>query len=105
METLEDKQLQLDAFGIVLTFPTFSIKAINGEDYSLINFEVDSVSHNTAEYYFQVTQEDWFNFEIAMNDSFTTTIVNKVFHWKIYKKPEPDVYGWVKLTANLVRIV
>jgi len=73
METLEDKQLQLNAFGIVLTFPTFAIKAINGEDFSLINFEVDSVSHNTAEYYFQVTQEDWFNFEISQNDSFTTT--------------------------------
>lgn len=105
METLEDKQVILDNFGIVLTFPTFSCKAINGEDYSLINFEVDSVSHSTAEYYFQVTQEDWFNFEIAQNDTFTTTIVNKVFHWKIYQKPTPDVYGWVKLTANLVKVV
>lgn len=105
METLADKQIQLDTFGIVLTFPTFSIKAINGEDYSNINFEVDSISHRTAEYYFQITQEDWYNFEVAINDTFTTTIVNTVFHWKIYKKPELDVYGWVKLTANLVRIV
>ena len=105
METLADKQIQLDAFGIILTFPTFTIKAINGENYSLINFEVDAVSHNTAEYYFQVTQEDWFNFEVSQSDTFTTATINKVFHWKIYKKPELDVYGWVKLTVNLVRIV
>jgi len=105
METLADKKIQLDVFGIVLTFPTFTIKGINGEDFTNINFEVDALSHRAIVFYWQITQEDWNNFEIVKDDIFTTTVVNKVFSWKIAQRPIPDVYGWVRITANLVNLV
>jgi hypothetical protein len=105
METLEDKKIQLDAFGIILTFPTFTIKAINGEDFSNINFEVDSISHRAIIFYWQITQEDCNNFDITKDDTFTTLVVNKIFSWKITQRPIHDVYGWVKITANLINLV
>lgn len=104
METLEDKKNLLSYFGITLTFPTFSILGINGEDFSNINFEVDAISHRAIVYYWQITQEDWNNFSIDKDDTFTTTVVNKTLSWKIVQKPFIDVYGWVKITANLVNI-
>jgi len=105
METLEEKRSLLSYFGISLTFPTFTILGINGEDYSTINFEVDALSHRTITYYWQIVQEDWDNFSIDKDMSFTTTVAHKTLTWKLIQKPFIDNYGWVRLTANLVNIV
>jgi hypothetical protein len=105
METLEDKTTLLSYFGVPLTFPTFTIKGINGEDFSNINFEVDTLSHRAIIYYWQITQEDWNNFAIEKDDTFTTSVGSKTFSWRLTQKPFVDPYGWVKVTANLVDIV
>lgn len=105
MESLEDKQLQLDTFGVDLFFPTFTIKGIDGQTISIVNFEVDAFSHDVITYYWQIKQEDWNNFEIANNDTFSTIIATQRFHWKIYQDPILDVFGWVKLVTNLITVV
>jgi hypothetical protein len=105
METLEEKNTLLSYFGKTLTFPNFTILGINGEDYSNINFEVDAISHRAIIQYFQITQEDWNNFSITEKDTFSTTVGVKTFNFRITQKPFVDIYGWVKITANLVSIV
>lgn len=105
METLEDKRTLLSYFGVTLTFPTFNILGINGEDFSNINFEVDTLSHRAIVHYWQITQEDWNNFSISKDDTFNVVVGIKTFSWKITQKPFVDVYGWVKITANLVNLV
>ena len=104
METLDEKRQLISYFGVTLTFPTFTILGINGEDYSNVNFEVDTSSHRAVTYYWQIIQEDWNNFSIEKDDTFTTTVGSKTFSWKLIQKPFVDAYGWVKITANLVNL-
>ena len=105
METLADKRNLLSYFGIPLTFPTFNILGINGEDFSNVNFEVDAISHRAIIYYWQITQEDWNSFSIDKDDRFTTLSGSKILTWVITQKPFIDNYGWVKITGNLVSIL
>ena len=92
------KRTLLQTAGIELSFPTFTIVGINGE-------EISDITHNTMQtskvldYYINITTEDEIRFSITKNDVFYRYVAGSKIRYDITGAIR-DVYGWTQLRCK-----
>jgi hypothetical protein len=99
-----DIQLVLDACGETLTFPTFTLKGIPGQNVYNITSLDSPYDVERQEVIFQLSYNDFKTRSLAKGTTFTyavsTTIYSFIIVSYIY-----DLMGWIELKVDITGVV
>lgn len=102
METKERKDSLLQTAGEPLVFPQGTVLGVNGEPDRIFQVVPDSLTYDTDDYYYQITEEDCKQLLIAPHQYFEIRTNITILTFEVVRLMR-DVYGWVKVYAILRR--
>lgn len=101
METVEDINTMLDAVGITLTFPTYTIKGIPGFEFTILYREASTIYEvKKQDFLFQVAAYAVSDNNIDIGNTFTITDTAYTYSFKVIQNPLPDLTGWMQLDVE-----